>query len=388
MRMRLVAAIPVIALLVAGEGCAKKAAPKLPPPKVQVITVTPRDVPIYQEWIGTLDGYPNARIRAQVSGYLLRQDYTEGSNVKKGDLLFEIDPRPFQAVVDQARARLAQDQALQGRTELDVRRYTPLARTQAISQEQLDDAIQANLQAMAAVKADQAAIETAQLNLGFTRITSPIDGIADVATAQLGDLVGPGGQVLTTVSTVDPIRAYFNIDEDFYLSFARKNAASDLPESRPADIQLQLILADGSTYPQPGEWYFTGSQVNINTGTLQVAARFRNHDSILRPGEYARIRARTSVHKGALVVPQRAVTELQGTYQVALVDGQNKIHIQTVQVGTQTGTDWVINDGLHANDKVVAEGTQKVRDGSEVDPQPYVPNSAGATNSPTSGGKG
>lgn len=379
MRMR---SVFLVLALVWLEGCGKKPAPIPPPPKVQVVTVTPSDVPVFQQWIGTLDGYPNAQIRAQVTGYLLKQDYLEGGHVKEGDLLFEIDPRPFQAVLDQARAKLAQDQAALGLTDLDVKRYSPLAREQAISQEQLDDAVQANLQAKAQILSDQAVINTAELNLGFTKIISPITGIAGIATAQLGDLAGPGGQVLTTVSTVDPIRAYFNIDEQFYLTLARQNAASASPVTNENNIELELILSDGSVYPRPGRWYFTGLQEDINTGTFQVAALFDNPDSILRSGQYARIRAKTQTLKGALLVPQRAVTELQGSYQVALVDAQNKVHLQTVVVGEQSGADWVIDNGLKPNDRVIAEGTQKVKEGAVVDPVPYNPSSSGQTNAP------
>jgi membrane fusion protein (multidrug efflux system) len=337
------------------------------------LTVSPREVPIYQQWIGTLDGYPNAQIRAQVTGYLLKQDYVEGSNVKQGDLLFEIDARPFQAALDQASAKLEQDQAMLGKTELDVNRYTPLVKEQDISQQELDDAIQANLMAKAAVAADKAAVENARLNLSFTRITSPVDGIAGLAQAQVGDLLGPGGAILTTVSTVDPIRAYFNISEQFYLSYRRQHAASTDKMSSENDIPLELILSDGTVYPKRGKWLFTGRQIDINTGTLQVAAEFENPDDVLRPGQYALVRARTETRKGALLVPQRAVSELQGSYQVATVDQENKAHIQTVRVGDQIGSDWLIESGLTPNVRVIAEGVQKIKEGLVVDPQPLVP---------------
>jgi membrane fusion protein (multidrug efflux system) len=361
------------AMALCAVSCKEKAPPKPAPPTVQVLTVSPRDVPIYQRWVGTLDGYPNAQIRAQVSGYLLKQNYAEGGKVKQGDLLFEIDSRPFQAALDAALAKLAQDQALLGKTELDVKRFTPLAKDQAISQEELDDAVQSNLAAKAAVTADNATVENARLNLGFTKIISPVDGIAGVAQAQIGDLVGPGTGNLTTVSTVDPIRAYFNISEQFYLTYGRQFAtAGDLAAHQSA-IPLELILSDGSVYRLLGRWFFTGRQVDINTGTLQVAALFDNPDSVLRPGQYALIRAQTEVRKGALLVPQRAVTELQGNYQIATVDDQKVVHIQTVKVGDQIGPDWLIESGLQPNDRVVVEGTQKVKDGAQVDPQPFVP---------------
>jgi membrane fusion protein (multidrug efflux system) len=360
--------------LVAGfilTGCGPKGPAAAPAPEVQIITVTPKDVPLYQQWIGTLDGYPNAQIRAQVTGYLIKQDYAEGSEVKKGDLLFEIDPRPFQAVLDQALGRLAQDKAQQGKTELDVERFTPLARDQAISQQELDDAIQANLVAAAAVQADRAAVESATLNLGFCNIISPVDGIAGTAQAQIGDLVGPGSAVLTTVSTVDPIRAYFNISEQSYLAFRRQFTNDEEGGAYRADMELQLILSDGSAYPVPGKWLFINRQVDITTGTFQVAALFPNPDYLLRPGGYALVRAKTEMRHGAILVPQRAVTELQGSYQVATVDADNKAHIKTVQVGDQVGNEWLIEKGLEPNDRVVAEGTQKVREGAAVDPRPY-----------------
>jgi RND family efflux transporter MFP subunit len=368
------------AVALGAVSCKEKAPPKPAPPKVQVVTVVPQDVPIYQRWVGTLDGYPNALIRAQVTGYLLKQDYLEGSAVKTGDLLFEIDPRPFQAALDQALGKLAQDQAQKGKTELDVKRYTPLAHDQAISQETLDDAVQANLGAAAAIEADKAAIENAQLNLGFCRITSPVDGIAGIAQAQIGDLVGPGTPALTTVSTVNPIRAYFNIPERTYLTFFRHDlSAANTTTTARDDIRLELILSDGSSYPYPGKWLFTGRQVDITTGTIQVAGEFTNAGDVLRPGQYALLRAKTEVRHNAILVPQRAVTELQGSYQVDVVDPDNKVHIQTVKVGPQIGGEWLIDSGLESNQRVVVEGLQQVKkDGTPVEPVPYM----AETNSP------
>ena len=354
-----------------GVSCNQKPAAPPPPPKVQVLTVAPRDVPIYQQWIGTLDGYPNAQIRAQVSGYLIKQNYVEGGAVKKGDPLFEVDPRPFQAALDQALGKLAQDQAQYGKTELDVKRFTPLARDQAVSQEELDDAVQTNLAAKAAIQYDKAAVESATLNLEFCKITSPIDGIAGTAQAQIGDLVGPGSAVLTTVSTVDPMRAYFSISEQSYLAFCRQFTNVAARAAYRVEMEMQLILSDGSTYPYPGKWFFTSRQIDVNTGTLQVAALFPNPDYILRPGQYALVRAKVETRRGAILLPQRAVMELQGSYQVATVDAQNKAHIRPVRVGEQVGNDWLIEGGLEANDRVVAEGTQSVKEGTVVDAQPY-----------------
>lgn len=343
--------------------------PSAPPSalKVQVITVTPRDVPVMHEWVGTLDGYPNAVIRAQVAGYLVQQVYTEGSAVHKGDRLFEIDPRSFEAALGSALAKQQQDEALAAKTQLDVVRYTPLAKTQAVSQQTLDDAVQANLAAKAAVAADKSAVETARLNLSFTRVVAPVDGIAGLAAAQIGDLVGPTTGALTTVSTVDPIRAYFNISESFYLELTRPAAGG----AKRVDPPLEMVLSDGSVYPLPGRWAFTDRQVEPTTGTIKVAAIFENPGNRLRPGLYARLRARTDVRKNALLVPQRAVMELQGAAQVALVDPAGAVHIKTVRLGDQVGGDWVVESGLQAQDRVVAEGTLKVKEGMKVEVEDY-----------------
>jgi len=356
--------------LVAGAGCEKKTPPTPPPPTVQVITLATTNLPVFEEWIGTLDGFVNAQIHAQVTGYLLKQNYTEGSLVKKGDLLFQIDPRPFQALLDQAQAKLAQDQAQAAKTELDVKRYTPLAQEQAISDEQLVNAVQANLAAVAQVKADEAAVEAAQLNLDYTKITSPIDGLAGIALAQTGDLVGPAGNVLTTVSTLDPIKAYFQVSEQSYLSFWRNLISG--PEMNP-DFPLQLVLTDSSVFPQTGKFFFADRQVNPNTGTLQIVGVFPNPDDLLRPGQYGRVRAQTHTITNAILVPQRAVAELQGAYQVDVLDETNSVHLQMVQVGDQNGANWVIKSGLQAGDRVLVEGTQKVKEGTVVNPQPFDP---------------
>lgn len=351
--------------------CKKPKPPTPPPPVVQVIRLTPQDVPIYKEWIGTLDGFVNAQIRAQVSGYLLSQGYTEGSEVKKGDLLFQIDPRPFQAVLDQTKSKLAQDQAQESRTKWDVDRYAPLAKQNAISQQEYNDAVESNLAAQAQVKADQAAVEAAQLNLGFTRIASPIDGLAGVAQAQIGDLVGPNGPVLTTVSTINPIKVYFTASEQAYLAYRRQYTNAVERATHEQELELQLILADGSTYPFPGKFYFAGREVSATTGTIQLAGLFPNPAFVLRPGQFARVRAKTETRKDAIVVPQRAVSELQGTYQVDVVDDSNKVHIQRVTVGEQVGSDWVIEKGLSAGERVIVEGAQKARDGARVNPETY-----------------
>jgi membrane fusion protein (multidrug efflux system) len=359
------------ALLLGVAGCNKADPPPLSaaPPEVQVMTVALQDVPIYQEWIGMLDGSVNAQIRAQVSGYLMSQVYKEGSFVKKGDVLFQIDPRPFEAALDQAKGQLGMAEAQLGRTELDVKRFIPLAKSNAISQEELDDAMQSNLAAKASVAAAQAATNTAQLNLEFASVTSPIDGIAGMARAQIGDLVGPTTGNLTEVSTLDPIRAYITVSEQYYLD----HLAGYLNRTNEGDDQLELdlILANGAIYPQKGKFYFLDRQVDPNTGAIQVAVLFPNPGNVLRPGQYARIRARTELRKGAVLVPQRAVTELQGSYQVDVVaGGSNLVSIRPVKVGQVMSNMWLIEDGLSAGESIIVEGLQKATPGKAVTPQP------------------
>lgn len=403
----------VIALLSATGCSSAKEAAAPPPPDVEVAQVEQRDVPIYKEWIGTLDGMVNAEIKAQVSGYLLRQLYTEGAFVRKGQLLFEIDPRPFQAALDQARAREAeaegqlaqansqlseanaqvlQAEANQGKAQLDVNRYTPLAREKAVTDQELDNAVQANLAAKAAVEAAKAKVETAraaitaakaaieaakataataQLNLGFTRIVSPINGVAGLAQAQVGNLVGASSNALTTVSTVDPIKVYFTVSEQEYLQYVRANPSERQRQARQQQLELELLLADGSVYPRKGKFFIADREVNAQTGAIRLAGLFPNPGNILRPGQYGRVRARTETIESALLVPQRAVSELQGQYQVAVVGAGNKVNIRQVKVGARNGSLWVITEGLNPGDKVVAEGTQKVRPDAVVNPKPF-----------------
>jgi membrane fusion protein (multidrug efflux system) len=263
-----------------------------------------------------------------------------------------------------------------------VKRLTPLAKVNAISQEELDNAVQSNLAAQAAVKADQATVEAARLSLNFTRITSPIDGLAGLAMAQIGDLVGPNGPVLTTVSTIDPIKVYFTVSEQAYLAYRQQYTNSVERETHEQELELQLILADGSVYPQSGRFYVAGREVNPTTGTLQLAGLFSNPNHLLRPGQFARVRARTQIQKNALLVPQRAVIELQGSYQVATVDSQKKAHLQPVKVGERYGSDWIIQQGLKPGDQVIVEGTQKVKEGAPVQPQPFTPTGRQMTRSP------
>jgi len=434
------------ALIVAGRsGKSAQASPR--PLDVEVIKVEQQDVPIYSEWIGTTDGMVNAEIKAQVTGYLLRQDYKEGSFVKKGQLLFEIDPRPFQAALDQAngqvaqflgqleqansqvtqaeaqvgqansqllqaQAQLAQAQANQVKTQLDVNKYAPLAEQKAVTQQDYDNAVQSNVVAKAQVEAAKAGVETAraqvraanaqigtakatiatakgqvenarasvktaELNLGFTRIISPIDGVAGIAQAQVGNLISTTSSPLTTVSTVDPIKVFFTLNERDYLNFTKRNLIDAQQGASVEQLELELLLADGTSYPQKGSFFFADRQVDPKTGAIRLAGIFPNPGNVLRPGQYGRVRAVTSTKEAALLVPQRAVTELQGSYQVAVVGHDKKIEIRTVKVSDRTGTMWIIEDGLKSGEIVVAEGTQKVKPGTVVNPKPYVGGTAG-----------
>lgn len=439
----------VIVILVVGG--AKKPVQAAPQPlQVEVIQVEQKDTPLYSEWIGTTDGMVNADVRAQVSGYLLRKDYTEGSFVRQGQLLFEIDPRPLEAALGQAQGNLAQAQgqlgqsnaqleqaqanlaqgnsqllqaqanlsqseANQRKAQLDVDKYTPLFAQKAVTQQDLDNAVQANLATIAQVKASQAGVETAkaqvkaftaavgtakaaiamaqaqvqslqaavktaELNLGFTKISSPIDGIVGIAQAQVGDLVNPTSGILTTVSKVDPLRVYFNVSEQEYMSFAKRDLIDARRGGSVGHLELELVLADGTPYPQKGEFFVADRQVDQQTGAIRIAGIFPNPGNTLRPGQYARVRAATSTQTGAILVPQRAVTELQGTYRVAVVGSDNKVSIIPVTLGPQVGSMWIIQDGLKAGETVVALGTQKVTPGMTVKPIPFNPMASANSN--------
>ena len=412
------------------------------PLDVQVVRVEQTDVPVYSEWIGTTDGMVNAEIKAQVTGYLLRQDYKEGSFVRKGQLLFEIDPRPFQAAVDQAQgqlaqfkgqleqanshvkeaeaqvaqansqllqmqAQLAQTQANQVKAQLDVNKYGPLLEQKAVTQQDYDNASQANVVAKAQVRAAEASIETAraqiraanaqvgtakaavtaaqgqienanaairtaELNLGFTRIISPIDGIAGLAQAQVGNLITTQSAPLTTVSTVDPIKVYFTVSEQEYLNYTRRHPTQEERETASRNLELELVLSDGTMYPQKGSFYFADRQVDPKTGAIRLAGTFPNPENVLRPGQYGKVRAVTSTKSDALLVPQRAVSQLQGGYQVAVVGADNHVEIRSVKVGDRTGALWIIEEGLKAGESVVVEGLQRIKPGAAVNPKPYV----------------
>jgi len=359
--------VSVAFLLGSLEGCTAKrvSAAPAPTPNVEVAEVVQQDVPIYHEYIATLDGYVNAQIQPQVSGYLIKQNYREGDVVRKNEALFNIDPRPFQAVLDQAKAQLAQAEAQLGKTQLDVQRDTPLAKEKAIAQSQLDNDVQANLAAKATVQADKASIEQAEINLEFTNVRSLINGVAGIATGQVGNLVGPQS-LLTTVSQLDPIKAYFVVNEQQYLAFVQRNPTATARQHTQQQLQLELILADGSTYPKKGKFFAADRQVDIQTGAIRLAGVFPNPDNVLRPGQYGRVRFVSYVRPKALLVPQKAVTELQGVRQVAVVDSDNKVSIRSVNVGERFGPMWIVEDGVKPGEKVVVEGVQKVREGVTV----------------------
>jgi RND family efflux transporter MFP subunit len=360
--------------LVLATGCQPAKPPEPPPPSVEFITVTPSDAPIHREWVGILDGMVNAKILAQVTGYLVKRNYKEGDFVKKGQLLYEIDPRTFQAEVDQAKGNLARAQAALTTARLDMQRIQRLLPENAVSVRDRDNAVGREQQAQAEVAAAQAALEKTRLSLGFTRIAAPIDGIAGISKTQLGDLVGPGSanETLTTVSQVNPIKAYLPLSEQQYLKFARAQAAGQTDQAGA----IQLILADGSIYPQDGKFYFTDREVDPQTGTIKVAVLFANPDNLLRPGQFARIRAIVKHDQNALLIPQRAVSDQQGRQMVAVITADNSIEIRAVKTGETFGRQWLIEDGLKPGEHVVTEGLQHVRPGMKVTPKPFVEHTA------------
>jgi membrane fusion protein (multidrug efflux system) len=342
-----------------------KAAPPIPGPEVEVATVIQKDVPLYSEWVATLDGYVNAQIQPQVTGYVIRQNYKEGSFVRQGQILFQIDPRPFEALVDQANAQLAQAEAQVGKTQMDVDRDTPLAKERAIAQSQLDNDIQANRAAQAAVKAAEAQVRQAKLNLEFTDVKSLVDGISGIAQVQIGNLVNPT-TILTSVSQINPIKAYFSISEQEYIHFAERINAETQKETPSNGPPFELILADGSVYPHKGVGLLTNRQVDVSTGSIQIVCSFPNPQNFLRPGQFGRLRAAPDVTHGALLVPQKAVSELQGNYQLLVVGADNKASIRPVRVGRRVGSMWIVESGVKAGETVVVEGLMKVQNGATV----------------------
>jgi RND family efflux transporter MFP subunit len=356
-------------------GCQKQQKPAMAPPEVEVMEVVQKDVPIYSEWVGTLEGFINAHIQPRVTGHLISQQYREGSFVTKGTLMFQIDPRPLQVVLDQAQARLAQALVALNKTELEVKRLTPLARKELISQQDLDNAVHAYLANKAAVEAARAEVAQAELNLAYSKITSPIDGVAGIAQAQIGDLVGPN-TTLTTISTIDPIKVYFSVSEQEYLSYVKENPDAAKRAAHEVKLELEMILADGTLYPHKGRFFLADRQVDVRTGALRLLGLFPNPGNILRPGLYARVRAITKMKKGALAVPQRAVTELQGTYRVAVVSKDNKVDIRSVKTGERVGSIWIIDEGIKPGERVVVEGILRVKEGMTVNPRPFPMNAA------------
>lgn len=430
----------VVAAIFAAASSRTQSRPEQPPIEVEVMRAEQRDIPINSEWIGTTDGAVNAEIRSQVSGYLLKRNYVEGSFVKKGDLLFELDARPFQAVVDQAKAAIEENKgqveqanalvlqaeaqeeqaksqiaqaeaqlaaalAGQRRTQLDVDRYRPLVEQRAVTRQDFDNSVQANEAAEAQVRAAragvdtaraqlrfaqaqirtatasvgtakgqlqnaEASLETAELNLGFTRIVSPIDGIAGIATAQVGNLIQTTGDPLTTVSSIDPIRAFFSLNESEYLAFTKKDLI-DGRRGATQSLELTMILPDGTEFPHKGTFYLADRQVDPQTGSIRLAGLFSNPGNVLRPGQYARIRAVTSNQTNAILVPQRSVQELQGRYSVAVVGADEKVEIRAVSVGDRVDSNWIVTEGLNAGETVVVEGLQKIRQGVQVAAVPF-----------------
>lgn len=353
---------------------------------VEYVDVIQKDVPITREWVATLDGLVNAQVRTQVSGLLIEQRYTNGAFVRTNSPLFKIDPRPFQAALDQAQgnlsqaaANLEQAQAKLGKAELDVARYTPLAKRNAISQQELDDAVQTNLaakaqveQSKAAIQAARAAVDAAQLNLEFTSVVAPIDGVAAIAEAQVGDFVTPIGRPLTTVSTVNPILVNFTASEQDYLNATRTSTLGGISQDQALRaLDWDLILADGSVYPHKGRFHALDRQVDVRTGSIMVQIEFPNPGNVLRPGGFGRIRTVVNVQKNALLVPQRAVTEIQGGSLVAVIGEKNLVNIRPVKMGSRVGTKWIVDEGLKPGDRIVAEGVQKVREGLQVHPTPH-----------------
>jgi membrane fusion protein (multidrug efflux system) len=402
---RLLSVALIGAALIGAAGCTSKTQASGPasPQEVEVAVVQQKDIPIEREWIGTLDGFVNAAVKAQVTGNLLTQNYTEGSFVRKGQLLFEIDPRPLQAAQSQAEGQLAQakaqvaqaesgllqaraqlmvSEANQRKAQLDEDRYIPLAKQQAITQQDLDNAKQTNQAQQAQVAASRAqvetsraqieaaqanvtaaaaAVDTAKVNLSFTKLVAPIDGVAGAATTQVGNLVQPSSNAVTTVSTLDPIKANFTVSEQEYLSLTRSDSMNRL--------ELQLVLSDGTVHPYKGRFSFADRQVDSSTGAIQLTGLFPNPGNKLRPGLYGKVRASVGTRTGALLVPQRAVNELQGNYSVAVVDPNNTIRFAVVKVGDRIGSDWIVEDGLKPGERVVTDGLFKIRPGAPVSPK-------------------
>jgi membrane fusion protein, multidrug efflux system len=370
--------LSAVALAMVLAACSQKSAqnsPQQAPAEVLVTKVNTSDVPIHHEWVATLDGSVNVNIQARVQGYLVKQAYNEGTPVKKGDLLFEIDARPFQAVLAPAKAALSSAQATAVNAALDEKRQNQLIKSSATSEATRDSAVQASAAAKAAVEAAEAAVEQAQLNLDFCHVTAPIDGIAGIAKPGIGDLVGPNGTALTTISTVDPIQVSFQLSERDYLFVAQRinENIKNQVAATPTAPTLELILANGTVYPLKGKYSKINRQVDSKTGTIEIGTLFPNPDNILRPGQFARIRALTSVRHGAILVPARAIYEMQGMFLAAIVDAQGKAQIRPVTATEQIGSQWIVEKGLQDGDTLVVDGFLKVKSGAPVNAKPWTP---------------
>ncbi len=364
----------LLIFLVFPTACSRKPAQTgPPPPEVLVTTVTPRDVPRILERVATLDGFINANINAQVSGYIISRDYKEGSVVKKGDLLFRIDSRPFDAALAQAKANLAKAQATQAKADADEKRAIDLFNNKVTSPQERDTALQAAAAARADTQADEAAVEQAELNLAYTRIIAPIDGIAGIATAQVGDLVSPTSGPLTTISQIDPIKAIVTTGEGPFTDFISRHPDPNERQRYVNSLQFELILGNGSVYPRKGKFYALDRSLDVRTGSIRYEVTFPNAENGLRPGQFGKVRFVADMKKGALVIPQEAVSELQGSYQVIVVGEDNKVSIRPVKMGERLGPMWEVLEGLKPGDKVIVQGIQKVRPGSSVTVKDWTP---------------
>jgi RND family efflux transporter MFP subunit len=380
-------ALPLAAalLLAISSGCSRKAEQVTPPPpEVLVATVTPRDMPVVHEGVATLEGFITANINAQVQGYIVSRDYKEGSVVKKGDLLFHIDPRPFQATLDQAKGQLAVAQSNQTKADADVKRAMNLFKEKVISDQERDTYINSASSTKANVQAADAAVRTAEINLGYTNIIAPIDGIVGIATANVGDLVGPGTGPLTTISQVEPIKAVVNVGEQSFTEFITDHPDPDERERYLQGLQFDLFLADGSQYPHKGKFYAEDRNLDAKTGTIRMEISFSNPGNRLRPGQFGKVRAAVKTEKGVLAIPEQAVTELQGQQLVGVVGSENKVAMRPVKLGERSGGMWQVIDGVRAGEKVVVQGLMKVPPGSPVTVKEWTPPSEGvaSTNSP------
>lgn len=372
--MKMISSLCVVVAALGFAGCSRKAEQTGPPPPTVVIaTVTPRDVPVVKEGVATLDGFINANINAQVQGYIVSRDYKEGSAVKKGDLLFQIDPRPFEAALAQAKANLERDKAMQFKASADQTRAMQLFVEKVISAQERDAAIAAAASNKANVQADEAAVKTAELNLGYAKITAPVDGVAGIATAQVGDLVGPATGTLTTVSQVDPIKATVNLGEQGLTEFVTKHPDPNERESYLSKLEFQLILADGSMFTKKGSFYAEDRNLDAKTGSIKMEITFPNPGNLLRPGQFGKVRTTVETKKAALVIPQEAVSEMQGNQLVMVVDQTNKADMRPVKMGERLGALWEVTAGLKPGDKVIVEGFQKVRPGTPVVVKEWVP---------------